>query len=511
MKKNRSFVFFLCAIRLVIPYLLQSPVYEPHRDELLYLAQGHHMAFGYLEIPPVLSIFAWLTRILGNGMFWIKLWPSLMGVVTMFFTFRIIERLGGGRFAMFLTFLAFLFGAYLRVFFLFQPNAPEILFWILISYSVLRYIQTEKNSYLYYMGICIGLGLLSKYSVGLFVVSLFLGLALTRERKVFGNRHFYFACILGGLIFLPTAIWEYLHHFPIMVHMRQLDQRQLQYVSHSSFLKDQLIMNLPAAFVWIAGLYYTGFSFKGRKYRPFAWAYFWVIALLLILHGKNYYSLGIYPLLFGFGSYHLESFSQNRTRAWRLGMVTFTLVLGLLFLPIMLPIAKPARLDRIYQQIGAAKTGTLRWEDLRNHPLPQDFADMLGWREMAQKATKAYDQLDSTQKAHTFIFCDNYGEAGAIQYYGHRLGLPEGHSDNGSFLLWLPKKQYITNLLLITDDQKEMTHPFIKDFKSVAYLDSITNPYARERGSLVILLMGADSAFNKMMQQKFRKDKDVYK
>jgi hypothetical protein len=142
MKKNRVLVYVLCIIRLVIPYLLQSPVYEPHRDELLYLAQGHHLAFGFFEIPPVLSLFAWLTQWLGNGIFWIKLWPDLMGVITFYFTVKIIERLGGGTFAIILAFLSFVFGAYLRVFFLFQPNAPEVLCWTLIAYSVLRYIQT---------------------------------------------------------------------------------------------------------------------------------------------------------------------------------------------------------------------------------------------------------------------------------------------------------------------------------------------------------------------------------
>lgn len=184
---------------------------------------------------------------------------------------------------------------------------------------------------------------------------------------------------------------------------------------------------------------------------------------------------------------------------------------GAFIYPVLLPIAKPAELDRIYQRIDAANSGALKWEDRRNHPLPQDFADMLGWKEMAQKAAKAYNSLDSAEKRQTFVFCDNYGEAGAIQYYRTRLGLPEGHSDNGSFLLWLPKNPHITNLLLITDDKKEMTHPFIKDFKSVAYLDSITNPYARERGSLIILLVGADSAINPMFQQKIQKDIQNYK
>ena len=157
------------------------------------------------------------------------------------------------------------------------------------------------------------------------------------------------------------------------------------------------------------------------------------------------------------------------------------------------------------------KTGTLKWEDLQNHPLPQDFADMLGWEEMAQKMAKAYNNLDSNEKVHTFLFCDNYGEAGAVNYYRHKYGLPEVYSDNGSFLYWMPRNIHIDNLILITDDQEEMQHPFIKDFKSAVVTDSVTNMYARERGTLIILFKGANDAMNQMFKEKIDGDYKKFK
>ena len=132
---------------------------------------------------------------------------------------------------------------------------------------------------------------------------------------------------------------------------------------------------------------------------------------------------------------------------------------------------------------------------------------MLGWEEMAKKMSAAYEKLDSTEKKHTVLFCDNYGQAGAVNFYGKKYHLPEAYSDNASFLYWLPDTSRVVNLVLLTDDEHEMEHPFIKDFSSAILNDSVTTPYARERGSLIITLKGANDAFNQMFRDKIAKDK----
>src|SRR5215470_16351237 len=114
-KSLQIFIFFLALIKLFLPYILQSPMYEPHRDEFLYLAEGNHPALGFMEVPPFLSVFAWLTNLFGGGMFWIKFWPSLFGALTFIVTGKIILSLGGKSFALLLGLLPFLLGAYLRV------------------------------------------------------------------------------------------------------------------------------------------------------------------------------------------------------------------------------------------------------------------------------------------------------------------------------------------------------------------------------------------------------------
>jgi Dolichyl-phosphate-mannose-protein mannosyltransferase len=500
-------VILLAAIKFILPFLLQSSVYEPHRDEFLYLAEGHHIAWGFMEVPPLLSVFAWLIHVCGDGIFWIKFWPSLFGAFTFIIVANIIRSLGGKSFALLLGLLPFIFGAYLRIHFLFQPNFLEIFFWTMIAWSIISWIQTQQNKWLYIFGLSVGLGMMSKYSVAFFVASILIGLLFTPQRKIFTNKHFYAAALLAFIIFLPNLLWQYHHHFPVIYHMNELQKNQLQYVSPAGFLIDQLIINLPCVFIWITGLCWISFSLKAKQYRFIGVAYVSVIVLLLIGHGKNYYSLGVYPVLFAFGAYQLEQFTALRFKFLRYVFIIIPLGIGYVFLPIALPLYEPGKLAAFYEKRHTEKIGVLKWEDQKNHPLPQDFADMLGWEEMTKKMAVAYNTLDSNEKKRTILFCDNYGQAGSVNYYAGKYHIPEAYSDNASFLYWMPEILNFDNIVLITDDHQEMHHEFIKNFASAVLIDSVTNLYAREKGSLIIVLKGPNEQFKKFYIEKIEKDK----
>lgn len=507
MQKVNRLLYLLAFVKLILPFFLQNPVYEPHRDEFLYLAEGNHMAFGYMEVPPLLSVFAWLTHLFGDSMFWIKIWPSLIGAFNFILAGKITISLGGKSYAIFLLFLSFIFSAFLRVHFLFQPNFLEVFFYTVIAFGLIRYIQGSGNKGLYVAGIGAGLGLMSKYSVAFYLIALVIALLLTPQRKIFMNRHLYYALGISVILILPNFIWQYTHHFPVIYHMNELTQKQLQYLSPASFLKDQLLMFFPCCMVWISGLI---FLLTDRQSRPFlflAWAYIGVIAILLWFHGKNYYALGLYPVLLALGSYTIEKWTEKRLYFLRYVVCIWAILFGSYFTIIMLPPLKPAAMAVLYKKMHTANTGALRWEDQKNHPLPQDFSDMLGWEEIAQKIGSAYHTLNSDEKNQTVIFCDNYGMAGAVSYYREKYALPEPYSDNASFLYWLPDHMPMHNLVLITGDTAEMQHDFIKEFSGAVLYDSVTSPYARERGDLIIILKGANDRFRKFFEEKIEEDK----
>jgi hypothetical protein len=168
---------------------------------------------------------------------------------------------------------------------------------------------------------------------------------------------------------------------------------------------------------------------------------------------------------------------------------------------------KPAKLAAFYQNTHAAGKGILKWEDQQDHALPQDFSDMLGWEEMARKTAAIFHSLDSRQQAKTIIFCDNYGMAGAIDYYAKKYRLPEAFSDNASFLYWIPDSVRFQNLILLTTDQEEMQHAFIREFEHAAVEGRVMEPFARENGTQILLLTGASDAFRKFFQDKLSADR----
>jgi len=179
-KTLKNLLLLLAFIKLVFPFFLQNSFYQPHRDEYLYLAEANHMAWGYMEVPPLISVFAWVTNFFGGSLFWIKIWPALFGALTFLLLGRIILSLGGKAFALILGWLPFMLDGYMRLFFLFMPNFLDVFFWTLIAFSIIRFIQSEKNKWLYLFGVAVGLGMMSKYSVAFYTLSILAGMLMTR-------------------------------------------------------------------------------------------------------------------------------------------------------------------------------------------------------------------------------------------------------------------------------------------------------------------------------------------
>jgi 4-amino-4-deoxy-L-arabinose transferase-like glycosyltransferase len=496
-------IIFLAVIKFLLPFILQSPVYEPHRDELLYLAEGHHVALGFMEVPPMLSLFAWLTNLFGNTMFWIKFWPSLFGAITLCITCMIAAEFEGKFFAQLIAGLGIMTGAYLRMHFLFQPNVLEILFWTLSIYFLVRFIKTTETKFLYGLAFSLALSWWSKYTVVFLAASIVIALLLSKHRFLFLQKKVYLAISLALLFILPNIWWQYDNGWPLVYHMRKLQETQLKFLSPAGFLIDQLQYLGPAVFVWIAGLIWL---LRQREWRFLGWTYFFVIALLVIGRGKSYYSMGIYPMLLAAGGTGLQQWTEKR-KFLRSIYILLIVAISLLVIPVLLPVWEPQMLSAFYKKYRIEKTGLLRWEDQQSHPLPQDFSDMLGWEEIAQKVAKAYNLFTPQEQMDLFIFCNNYGMAGAVNYYAPKYHLPAAYSDNASFLYWLPVNKYITNFILVTNDPHEQQHDWAKGFKQIIKVDSVTNVYARERGDYIYIFKGADENFNHFFEEKIKKDK----
>ncbi len=483
-------------------------MYELHRDEMLYLEQGNHLAWGFMEVPPLLSLFAKLALSFGGSFFWIKFWPLFTGAINVFLVCKIAVEMGGKAFAQFVAGLSLIAGAYLRVHFLFQPNFLEIFFWTLSAYYIARYINTQKATYIYYLFISLALSWLSKYSVAFFACGVFVGLLIT-NRKIFASKHIFLAALFALLIITPNLLWQYNHKWPVVHHMKELRETQLQYLNPFDFFKNQLLMHLPCLFVWIGGLIWLLFFTAGKPYKIFVWMYITVIVLLTITNGKDYYTLGTYPMLFAAGGIWLEQVTFSKRYWLRFASVAVIILLFIPLIPLLLPIWKPEKLADYYKKTGFSKTGFLRWEDLKDHPLPQDFADMISWKEIGRKVSKVYASLPAPAKNKTLIYCRNYALAGAATYYGKNL--PQVTTDNASFLFWMPEKYSIRNLLFVGKNIPEKDDAVFQQFEKYTVVDSITTPYAREHGVKIILYENGNDKVNAMIAAGIKEMKDEYR
>lgn len=481
-----------------------APEYELHRDEFLHIDQGRHLAWGYLSVPPFTSWTSYLILLLGNSVFWVKFFPALFGILTLIIVWKTIEELGGDLFALILGASAIIFSVILRINSLYQPNSADIFFWTLLYFSFLKYINSKQSKWLYLIGITLGFGFLNKYNIMFLAIGLIPALLITDQRKIFGNRHLYFAVSLALLIVMPNLIWQYQNHFPVIYHMKLLTKTQLVNVKRMDFVKEQFLYFIGSVFL-ILGAFFSFFSYEPfRKYGVFFWSFVFTLFLFVYLRAKSYYAIGLYPVFMAFGSVYFERIFTNRLVWLRYVAILINLLLFIPFLKLGFPIASPAE---VAKNPGAYKSlGLLRWEDGKDHQLPQDYADMQGWKELAEKVDSEYEKI--SDKKHTIVLCDNYGQAGAINFYSRFKNI-RAVTMNADYINWIPLDEEIKNVILVQnadDDDKERKkeQPL---FQKVALTGKIENPYAREQGTSIYILLDAKVSINKILESDIRENR----
>ena len=505
MKKTILLLIIFLGVKLILQHFLINPAYDLHRDEYLHLDQGRHLALGYISVPPMTSWISWFIHLLGGGVFWVKFFPALFGALTIVVVWKIIEELNGNWFALILSSLAILFSVLLRINILYQPNSTDIFFWTLTYFTIVRYVNTNNSKWLLATGISIGFGVLSKYNIIFLMIGLMAGFLFTTQRKIFRNKNLYIAALLALIIISPNIYWQIKNHFPTLYQLDELSGTQLVNVNRADFIKEQILFFINSLFIIIAA--FAGFIFYKPfyKYRFVFWSYDIAIGLYIFLKAKSYYAIGLYPVLIAFGSVYLESLLANGWKKY-LKPVAVILVLAL-FIPIFLiafPTKSPEEIATHNDRY--KKFGLLRWEDGKDHSLPQDFADMTGWSELAKKVDSVYALLPD--KKNTLVLADNYGEAGAINYYSKFKNI-NAVSMNPDYINWFHLDKPIQNVILVqeaNDDDPDRTKekPW---FDLIERTGEIKNSYSREEGTKIYLLQEAKVNINPIIEKEIENHK----
>ncbi len=501
MTKRSVILVGFIALKFLLQYVLISPEYDLHRDEYLHLDQANHLAWGYLSVPPVSSWIALIIRWLGNSAWVVRFFPAFFGALTILIVWKTVDELTGDLFACVLAATSLLFSVLLRLNQLFQPNSLDVLCWTSLYFILLKYINSKNNQWLYVFGSVFALGFLNKYNIGFLLIGLLPALLLTEQRRLLTNRHVYLALLMSLMLVMPNLLWQYQHDFPVIHHMNLLAQTQLVKVNRVDFFKEQLLYFMGSFIVIGAGLYGLLVYKPFFNYRLFFFALIFTLGVFAYFRAKGYYAIGIYPIYLAFGSVFLSVTIPSR---WlRTALVAIPVLLFVPVFKVAFPNKPPQEIVRHperYKQLGL-----LRWEDGKDHPLPQDFADMLGWRELAAKVDVAY--AHSPDQGATLVLCDNYGQAGAINYYTHQ-GI-EAVTFNADYINWFDLKKKYRHLIRVKEagpvaNELIETGP---SFKMAYVADSVRVPFAREHGTTIFVFEFAKVDINRRLANEIEQER----
>jgi hypothetical protein len=445
-------------------------------DELYYLACGDHLAWGYVDQPPLIALVAKTSRVLwGDSLAAIRFLPALAGAALVLLAGFIAREMGGKRFAQGLAALTVLAApAFLGIDNFLSMNAFEPLFWMGCAYVLIRIIKTGNEKLWLWFGLIAGLGLENKHSMLLFGFALIAGLLLTPQRKLMRSRWFWMAGGVALLVFLPNLLWNVQHHFPFLELQqnirrsgRNVDMSPLSLLAQETLA--MLTLSLP---VWLGGLWYFLFSAAGKSLRALGYAFVLAAVLIMALDPRVYYLFPAFPMLMAGGAVFWEDWlAAPRVRWLKLVYPALIVLMGAALAPLAVPLL-PVPLYIRYTE--ATHLQQPRIENHQLGPLPQLFADQFGWEEMTQVVARAYNDLPPEVRAKTAIFAQNYGQAGAIDFFGPRYGLPKAISGHQSYFLWGPRG-YTGESMLVMDDREERLDQLFASVQKVGHVD---DPYS---------------------------------
>jgi hypothetical protein len=450
-----AIVMYVALVRIVL-YGFAGPRYGYFRDELYYLACGEHPAWGYVDQPPLIGWIAWLLQhTIGTSLWALRLLPALAGAATIVLAGLLARELGGRRWAMFLASLAALMAPVsLALSHLFTMNAFDPLLWAAIAYLIVRIAKRGDERLWLGVGVLAGVTILNKYAVLFWLSGLIVGVCVSSLRENLRHRWFWLGCVLATVIALPNFLWEWKHHFPFLELMRNVRESgrdislpPLPYLQAQA----QMLGFVAALLVPFALLFF--FSKRGRTFRALGWAYLIFLGEMMLLRGKMYYVAPVYPIMFAAGAVWMEGATERKVWIWAKPALALAIAaVGGIYAPTILPILSVPHFLAYEHTMGIEQQ---KFEHMQPGVLPQLYADMFGWEEIAQRVAAYYQTLSPEEQRKTAIFANNYGDAGAIDFFGPKYGLPKAIGGHQNYWIWGPRDYTGESLIVLGEGNEQ--------------------------------------------------------
>ncbi len=425
------------------------------RDELYFLVCGHHLAWGYVDQPPLVALQARLAEaIFGVSPTGVRIFSFMAGGITVGLAGLLTWHFGGRRSAQVLAMMAVLASpVILGITNFLSMNAFEPCFWMGALLVVLRIAEGSARPRAWILfGLLAGLGIENKDTIVFFLVALLAGLLLSPQRRILWTKECAAGIAVLLLLALPNFIWQWVHQFPTYQFLDAVahTDKNVRLSPIEFFYQQMKVELIVAAPLWIGGVVWLMVARKARAWRFVAITYLVFLAMMTAMHAKNYYLAPIYPVLFAAGAVALGEISR---RKWP--TIVYAAFLGEVLCtatgPVVLTVLPPAKYDTFTHWWGPQRVNF----DKFTGPLPQILSDRFGWPQMVEGFAQRYDALPPEIRAKTGIVCDNYGEASAVNILGRKYRLPTAISGHQNYFYWGWNNYTGESMLTLGKDAKE--------------------------------------------------------
>lgn len=335
-------------------------------------------------------------------------------------------------------------------------------------------IKTGNQKLWIWFGVVSGVGLENKYSMLIFGAGIVLGLLLTPQRRLLAGPWLWMGGVIAFLIFMPNLLWNIQHHFPFLELQENIRRSQRNVpLGLWGFVGEEILTMLPLSLpIWLAGLWFFFFSKPGKSFRVLGWAWVLAAGAIFTFNPRVYYLYPAFPVLFAGGGALWESWLDRPRLEWlKVGYPAVILVAGAVLSPLAIPVLTP---ERYIQYTKPLHLEPPRIETHRLGPLPQLFADQFGWEEMTATVAGVYNRLPPEIRGKTAIFGQNYGQAGAIDLFGPKYGLPPAISGHQSYFLWGPRDYTGESVIVMQGRQQDLE----RRFANVRMVARVEHPYS---------------------------------
>jgi hypothetical protein len=418
-----------------VAHMLVSGNYGYFRDELYYIEAGRHLAFGYVDFPPLIALLAKLLGVLAGDALWaIHIVPALATALIVLITGLMARKLEGGCFAQALAGLASLVAvSFLATGSLFSMDALDELWWALASYVAILILKRDDGRLWLLFGVIAGIGLTTKVTMLFFGFAVAVGLLITPARRYFRTGSIWLGGAIAFAFLAPYVLWNLANGWPTLEFFANYEGSG----GPLEFILGQVTgmnpLTLPLSF---AGLYFYLGTQSGKPFRALGWTFVILLFIFTLLGAKPYFLAPAYPMLFAGGAIVVGRIGGRAAELVKWIYVGLLLTSGLVLAPLAMPILPPATFATTYGFMSGA--GNASAGQQTQGALPQYLGDRFGWEAMTRTVAGAYEKLTDAQRSQACIFTSNYGEASALNLLGNRYDLPPAISGHNNYYLWGP-------------------------------------------------------------------------